>query len=81
MKKICCLLLFASMLTVLFCACNPKQQASSIIKSQRRFAKYIEPQQNNKGGRIDLSEGPKLRYDANFGPSTPNFDFKIINPY
>lgn len=80
MKRICCLLLFASILIVLFCACNPKQQSSSLIKSQRRFAKYIEPG-NNNDGKIDLSEGPKFRYDANFGPSTPSFDFKIINPY
>ena len=34
-----------------------------------------------KGGTIDLSEGPKLRYDAKFGPQDLNFDIKIINPY
>lgn len=80
MKKLCCLLLFASILTMLFCACNLSQQPSSMIKSKRRLAKYVEPLEN-KGRKVDLSEGPKLHYDANFGPSTPNFEIKIINPY
>lgn len=30
---------------------------------------------------IDLSDGPKVRYDARFGPNDVNFDFKVKNPY
>ena len=52
-----------------------------MVQAKRRFAKYIEPQKTKDVGRADLSEGPRLRYDANFGPKTPNFDIKIVNPY
>ena len=52
-----------------------------MIKSERRLGKYIQPQKEQKGGVVDLSEGPKLKYDAVFGPKTPSFDFKIVNPY
>ena len=53
-----------------------------MVKSQRRFAKYIEPPKDEaQDGVVDLSEGPKLKYEANFGPKTPDFDFKIENPY
>ena len=63
------------------------QQSGSIIKTERRFAKYInsgnnDTQKNEKhSGVVDLSEGPKLNYDAKFGPKNLDFDFKIINPY
>lgn len=50
-----------------------------MIKSKRRFAEYVEPKKHP--GVVDLSEGPKLRYDANFGPKSPEFDIKIKNPY
>lgn len=62
-------------------ACNIKQE-NSPIKYQRRLEQYL-PQDNPKpaGGRVDLSEGPKLRYDAKFGPKDLNFDIKIVNPY
>ena len=52
-----------------------------MIKSERRLGKYIQPQNEQKSGVVDLSEGPKLKYDAVFGPKTPSFDFKIVNPY
>ena len=52
-----------------------------MVQAKRRFAKYVEPQKENNVGQIDLSEGPRLKYDANFGPKTPNFDIKIVNPY
>lgn len=53
-----------------------------MVQAKRRFAKYVEPQpKKNEGGKIDLSEGPHLRYDADFGPKSPSFEFKIVNPY
>lgn len=52
-----------------------------MIKSQRRLGKYIQPIENKDGSVVDLSEGPKLKYDAHFGPKNPDFDFKIVNPY
>lgn len=81
MKKICSLVLCVSVVMLITSACTVKQ-TGSMVKSQRRFAKYIEPPKDEaQGGVVDLSEGPKLKYEANFGPKTPDFDFKIENPY
>ena len=80
MKKICTLILISSVFSLCVSACN-FQPDNSMVKTQRRFAKYIIPQKEKQGGVIDLSEGPKLNYDAYFGPQKLNFDFKIINPY
>ena len=76
MKKFCVLLVLCSVICVMSSACSAKQK-QPLIQSKRRFAEFVEPQQANDGTRIDLSEGPKLRYDANFGPNSPNFDIKI----
>ena len=81
MKKICYLLILSIVSTLFFSACTVKERKSTMVQAKRRFAKYIEPQKTKDVGRVDLSEGPRLRYDANFGPKTPNFDIKIVNPY
>ena len=71
-----------SMVSMLFfSACTIKEQKSTMVQAKRRFAKYVEPQKNKDARSVDLSEGPRLRYDADFGPKTPNFDIKIVNPY
>jgi len=80
MKNICCFILCALMVSVFVSACNTKP-TTSIVKSQRRFAQYVEPQNTKPAGVIDLSEGPRLKYEAVFGPKSPEFDFKIKNPY
>ena len=82
MKKFFCFLLCAFLISSLLSGCTTKKKAN-IIKSERRLAKYLDNEVNEKApnGVIDLSEGPRLRYDANFGPSAPNFDIKIVNPY
>jgi hypothetical protein len=41
----------------------------------------MEPQQHKDPNTVDLSEGPKLKYDANLGPKNLNFDIKIVDPY
>lgn len=78
MKKyvlsIVCLLISSMLLT----AC--KTLPNSPIKYERKLGKYFESEKSS-GGTIDLSEGPKLHYNANFGPKDLNFDIKIINPY
>ena len=51
-----------------------------VFDPQVRLIRYFE-EDKNVGGVVDLSEGPKLRYNANFGPKDLNFDIKIINPY
>ena len=81
MKKICSLLILSIISVLFFSACTIKKEKSTMIQAKRRFAKYIEPHNTKAVGRVDLSEGPRLRYDANFGPKTPNFDIKIVNPY
>ena len=80
MKKygllIVCLLLFA----ILLSACHTV--SNSPIKYERKLGKYLESgTKSSVGGMIDLSEGPKLKYNANFGPKDLNFDIKIVNPY
>ena len=67
--------------SMLLSACTNEPQQT--IKYERKLGKYFEAEGENKpqGGTIDLSEGPKLRYDAKFGPKDLNFDIKIINPY
>lgn len=80
MKKICIFLLMLSFITISTSACSHKPK-QNMVQSQRRFAKYVEPMQQGNGDVIDLSEGPKLKYDANFGPTNPGFEFKIVDPY
>lgn len=66
--------------SILLSACNATPE--SPIKYERKLGKYFESEESKPiGGMIDLSEGPKLRYNANFGPKDLNFDIKIINPY
>lgn len=82
MKKILTLLLIFSLVSVCTSACSLKQtNKPNMIQSKRRFADYVEPQQQKNTNTIDLSEGPKLRYDANLGPKNLNFDIKIVDPY
>lgn len=79
MKKFC--LIFACLIisSVLLSACTI-DNGKSTIKYKRKLEKYL-PSEQQSGAAIDLSEGPKLKYDANFGPRDLNFDIKIINPY
>ena len=81
MKKICALLVFVFLLTMITSACHVKRTDNSMVKAERRFAKYVESPTQPRNQYIDLSEGPKLKYDANLGPSNINFDFKIVDPY
>ena len=79
MKKYGLLVVCLLISSVLLSACNT--MPDSPIKYERKLGKYFESEKQQVGGTIDLSEGPKLRYNANFGPKDLNFDFKIINPY
>lgn len=80
MKKIFSLLLFVSVLCVCTSACD--NNSGSMVKSERKFAKYMNSEnKDDHSGMIDLSEGPKVQYNANFGPKAPSFDFKIVDPY
>ena len=73
-----CLLISSTFLS----GCNVSN-SNSIVKAQRRLEKELPSESaiQNAGRTVDLSEGPKLRYDAKFGPKDLNFDIKIINPY
>ena len=82
MKKYCLLVILLILSGMILSACSVP--ANSPIKYQRKFEKYLKPmeaEQKPTGGMIDLSEGPKLNYNAKFGPKELNFDIKIINPY
>jgi len=81
MKKVCTFILMMSICLLFTSACT-KHPQKSIVQSKRRFAQYVEPNQVQKDKNIiDLSEGPKLHYDANLGPKNLNFDIKIVDPY
>ena len=65
--------------SVLLSACNVAPK--SPINYERKLGKYFEEENQHLGGVVDLSEGPKLKYNAKFGPKDLNFDIKIVNPY
>ena len=81
MKKICILLLMSIFVCSISSGCATKKQKPNMVQAQRRFAKYMAPQQTPNGSIIDLSEGPKQNYDAKFGPQSVNFDITIVDPY
>ena len=82
MKKICFFFILLSLVCITTSACAPRKPKPNMIQSQRRFAKYVEPQQaQTSAGRIDLSEGPKLNYNKDLGPQNLDFDIKIVDPY
>ena len=86
MKKysliIVCLLICSVMLSGCHIRLKPHQKQQT-IKYQRKLEKYLPAENSSQkaGGGIDLSEGPKLKYDASFGPREVNFDVKVVNPY
>ena len=65
-----------------FSGCQIKQDKPA-IDYKRKLSKYLPETKKNyqNNGMIDLSEGPKLRYDANLGPKDLNFDMKINMKY
>ena len=79
MKKACIFLLCLGIIAagVLFSGCTSKSSKQT-INYNRRLQKYLPA---NSTGTIDLSEGPRTKYDANLGPQDLNFDIKITNPY
>ena len=81
MKKYGLLIICLLISSVLLSACDT--MPNSPIKYERKLGKYFGEEQEKKsqGGFIDLSEGPKLKYNAKFGPKDLDFDIKIINPY
>lgn len=82
MKKCTAVIIMISFFCIFTTACtNGSAKKQNLIQSKRRFAEFIEPQQKKDPNVIDLSEGPKLRYDANLGPKSLNFDIKIVDPY
>lgn len=79
MKKLSLLILCFIISNLLLTACS--SAPNSTIKYERKLGKYFENEKQTTGGTVDLSEGPKLKYDARLGPQDLNFDFKIVNPY
>ena len=82
MKKLFAFLLMTVFVCSFTTACtNTKKTKANMVQSKRRFADYMEGSQLKNPHAIDLSEGPKLRYDKKLGPQNPEFDFKIVDPY
>ena len=82
MKKILTMLLIFSLVNICTVGCSFKQtNKKNMIQSKRRFADYVETQTQGALNTIDLSDGPKLKYDKNLGPQNLNFDIRIVDPY
>ena len=82
MKKciISCLIISAICIVTTSCT-NINHQKQNLIQSKRKFVDFVEGNQKKDPNVVDLSEGPKLHYDANLGPKNLNFDIKIVDPY
>lgn len=82
MKKILSFIIMFSLVSVCTTACtNQSKPKQNMIQSKRRFAQYLEQQDQKNPHAIDLSEGPKQNYNAKFGPKNLEFDIKIVDPY
>ena len=73
----CILLVFTLVVTTACSGSNANKP--NMIQSKRRFAQYVE--QNQNPNAVDLSEGPRLKYDMDMGPKDLNFDIKITSPF
>ena len=83
MKKFVFVLACVIVANMFLTACSVKGKAQT-INYNRRLQKYLPAdtsKQRPAGVTVDLSEGPKLRYDGYLGPNDLNFDIKIKNPY
>ena len=82
MKKYYAFTIILSVLLSCTTGCSDvKRPKQNLIQSKRRFAEFVESKEQKDPNTIDLSEGPKLRYDAHLGPQNLNFDIKIVDPY
>ena len=81
MKKLFLVIILLSA-CILFSGCQKKQERPT-LDYKRKLSKYLPEfkKEYNKSGMIDLSEGPKLRYDSHLGPKDLNFDIKINMKY
>lgn len=80
MEKYCLFIVCLLVSCLLFSGCDVKQ-AKSPINYQRRLEKYLPTETVKSAKTIDLSEGPKTRYDAKFGPKDLDFDIKVHTRY
>ena len=82
MKKTIFVLICFVLANVFLTGCAVKNNGQT-IKYQRRLQHYLPSDAvgQRPSGTIDLSEGPKTKYDASLGPRDLNFDIKIKNPY
>jgi len=81
MKKFSVFFLVLAFIVVCTTACTNSSKKPNMIQSKRRFENYVNPQSQKDPHVIDMSEGPKLNYNAKFGPKAPEFDVKIVDPY
>ena len=80
MEKYCLFVVCLLISCLLFAGCDIKQTTSP-INYQRKLEKYLPTEPVKAAKTIDLSEGPKTKYEANFGPKDLDFDIKILTRY
>ena len=82
MKKFCIFFIMLSLVSVCTTACSKQHKPKpNMIQSKRRFAEFVDGPTVKDPNTIDLSEGPKLKYEGNLGPKNLEFDIKIVDPY
>ena len=82
MKKFVFVLACVLVANMFLTACT--MHKTQTINYNRRLQKYLPAEtskQRPTGVTVDLSEGPRLKYEGNLGPNDLNFDIKIKNPY
>ena len=84
MRKLVILCVCLLISTVFLSACNVSQK-NQTIKYERKLEKYLPRDSarsaTTSNGAIDLSEGPRLKYQADFGPRDVSFDLKLNTRY
>jgi len=82
MKKYFVFFIIIAFIAIGTTACtNGGTSKPNMIQSKRRFENYVNSDHQKIPNSIDLSEGPRQNYDAKFGPSSLEFDIKIVDPY
>lgn len=86
MKKACLVLLCLGIIIagIFLSGCTVDHKKT--INYQRKLQQYLPStatttEQKPASMTIDLSEGPKTKYDANLGPQDLDFDMKLKTQY
>ena len=72
-----------SLLMLCFACCGCSLQNDSSLKYESKVKRYMQNYKpySSDSMTVDLSEGPRTKYDDNSNSGGLNFDIKVIAPY